>query len=268
METSLSKVNLIYFSATGNTKKIVKAIGRNLEWKRTVEHNLADEESDLFQHKIERDSLSIIGVPVYRGRVPLLVAEKLQKLQSDGSLAVPVVVYGNRHFDDALLELNDMVTGCGFKVMAAAAFIGEHSYSSEENPIAHQRPDKEDMEQCRSFAREIKIKIQESTSYKMLHRSRLPGNYPFKEHPAIPLLSPETLVDDCILCGICGEVCPADAITVSAEVLTKKEECIWCCACVKRCPTQARVFKNEWIDNFVEMLTTHCQARKEPACFF
>ncbi len=267
METIFSSINLIYFSATGTTRNIVKAIARNLATRSISEYNLSNEVNDLYLNTIPADSLTIIGVPVYRGRVPLMVAEKLQKLHSDGSPTVLVSVYGNRHFDDALLELHDITIGCGFKVIAAGVFIGEHSYSTDEHPIAHKRPDKEDLNQCARFAEEIKAKITTGQTFETLDRTKLPGNDPYKEHPAIPLLSPETIVDDCILCGICAEVCPTDAITVNKEVITDKGACIWCCACVKRCPTQARVFKNELIDGFVEMLSTHYKERKEPEWF-
>ena len=127
MKTILSKINLIYFSATGTTKSIVKALGRNLATGQVSEYNLSNQDKELYLDTIPADSLTVIGVPVYRGRVPLLVAEKLQKLHSDGSSAVLVSVYGNRHFDDALLELNDIAVGCGFKIFGAGAFIGEHS---------------------------------------------------------------------------------------------------------------------------------------------
>ena len=39
--------------------------------------------------------------------------------------AVLVVVYGNRAYDDALLELSDIATGAGFVPLAAGAFVGE-----------------------------------------------------------------------------------------------------------------------------------------------
>ena len=59
--------------------------------------------------------------------------------------AVAVVVYGNRDYDDALLELRDWCVAHGFVPVAGAAFIGEHSYSRPDRPIAGGRPDNPDL---------------------------------------------------------------------------------------------------------------------------
>jgi len=257
-------LNLLYFSATGNTKDIVKAIGQTIEADEIKEYNLANEEHDIYQTDITQNSLTIIGVPVYRGRVPIFIAEKLKRIKSNGSLAIVVCVYGNRHFDDTLLELNDIAVESGFKVIAASAFIGEHSYSTDTAPIAHNRPDKQDFDQCDNFAQKINTKLKNNSTFFTLERSTIPGNYPYKDHPYIPAISPETIVEDCILCGICSDICPTNAIAVNKEVITIKEKCIWCYACIKKCPTQARIFKNETIVNFVSFLTTNCKERKEP----
>ncbi len=53
-------------------------------------------------------------------------------------MAIAIVLYGNRNYDDALIELKDILELDGFKVVAGAAFIGEHSFS---NNLAKNRPD-------------------------------------------------------------------------------------------------------------------------------
>lgn len=59
--------------------------------------------------------------------------------------AIIVVVYGNWDYVDALIELRDIAVKMGFKPIAAAAFIGEHSFSTEDSPIAYGRPDISDL---------------------------------------------------------------------------------------------------------------------------
>jgi hypothetical protein len=66
-------------------------------------------------------------VPVYGGRVPEVALERLRALKGNGGPAIAVVVYGNRAYEDALLELHTELTANGYKVIAAAAFIAEHS---------------------------------------------------------------------------------------------------------------------------------------------
>jgi len=124
----------MYFSATGTTEKIVCKIGEeilgNINSKITI--NTIDftlPESRKNEILFNNEDVVIIGVPVYAGRVPNVLLKYLNSIKGNGALAIPVVVYGNRNYDDALIELNDILELNGFNVIAAGAFIGEHSFS-------------------------------------------------------------------------------------------------------------------------------------------
>lgn len=263
----ISNLHLIYFSATGTTKKVADAICRHLPAAETHEYNLADAQGCTVPSPLPQDSLTVIAVPVHRGRVPQLIVEKLQGLRSDGSPAVIVCVYGNRDYDDALLEMLDIATDSGFNVIGGGAFIGEHSYSTDAYPIARNRPDEEDLAQCQHFAQELNAKILDNPDYAHLCRIIVPGNAPYKAHPVVAPLSPETIAENCTLCGTCAEVCPSNAVTVDTIVTTDKDLCIWCCACVKSCPEQSRVFYDNRIEGFSKKLSVSCSERKEPEWF-
>lgn len=97
--------------------------------------------------------LCVIVTPVYGGRVPALALQRLQRLKGNGAPAILVVVYGNRDYEDALLELRDTAISLGFVPLTAGAFIGEHSYSTPELPIAAGRPDTDDLQQAREFGK-------------------------------------------------------------------------------------------------------------------
>jgi NAD-dependent dihydropyrimidine dehydrogenase PreA subunit len=43
----------------------------------------------------------------------------------------------------------------------------------------------------------------------------------------------------CTLCGVCVEICPADAITLNKTVAINLHACTGCGTCVERCPEQA-----------------------------
>jgi len=58
------------------------------------------------------------------GRVPALLMEWLQTIKAQKTPVVCVVVYGNKVYDDALLELKNIMTKCGCKPVACAAYIG------------------------------------------------------------------------------------------------------------------------------------------------
>ncbi|WP_372754754.1 EFR1 family ferrodoxin [Labilibaculum sp.] len=263
---NLSSVNLIYFSPTGTSKKIVKAIGQELSIQQINEFDITPLSfASSGNFKIENE-LSIIAIPVYGGRVPDLALEHLKKFEVKDTPVVLLAVYGNRHFDDALLELKDAVLEIGFTPFAAAAFIGEHSFSIESKPIAINRPDEADLLKAKQFAEELLLKIQdgEANGFQVCE---VPGNVPYKAKGKMPDIAPITEEEHCDLCGVCADVCPVDVIAVNDTVETNVESCIRCCACIKACPANARVFNNQLIDGIRERLFTNCSERREPEFF-
>ena len=116
-------------------------------------------EQDPNQLSRNKEELVLFGAPVYGGRIPPLAAKRLSRLKGNQTPAVVIVVYGNRAFEDALLELSDLVRARGFIPIAGAAFIGEHSFSTHDNPIAKARPDQADLKNAEIFGEKIKEKI-------------------------------------------------------------------------------------------------------------
>ncbi|MFO7813778.1 MAG: EFR1 family ferrodoxin [Pelovirga sp.] len=256
-------VNLIYFSPTKTTEKIVSQIAAGIA------------DADLQRYDLTRMSTdgpgrisagtTIIGVPVYAGRVPEIVLERLAQLQGDGLPAVLVVVYGNREFEDALRELTDVVTAKGFHVVAAATFVGEHSYSTAQQPIAAKRPDQTDLEHATAFGAAIRKKL--SAGKQPIPLTMIPGNVPYREGVVLGQIAPETIAEQCVLCGECASVCPTFAIRVTDQVLTQVAQCVMCCACVKSCPHDARVMSHPVVAERRTMLAENFRQRKEPQWF-
>ena len=260
---TINALNLIYYSPTGTTQKIVREISENIGLKLISENNIA--ENIIESIPIAKNCLTIIGLPVYGGRLPITAIETLEKIQSNQSPVVIVVVYGNRDYDDSLLELQEITNNCGFNIIAGAAFIGEHSFSLDDKPIAKNRPDKQDLEKCKNFAKLITKKLKHLNKLTTL---TIPGNYPYKERKQLPAtVHPETNHEQCDLCGICADVCPTNAISIQDLVITDGELCTLCCACVKYCPEDARTFDNPAINEIRERLILNCSIRKEPVFF-
>ena len=215
-------------------------------------------------HIVPAGELAVFAVPVYGGRVPPVVAQRLKTVKGKSTPAVLVTVYGNRAIEDALIELKDITTEQGFKAIAGASFIGEHSFSNESTPIAPGRPDKEDLEKAKKFGEQVKTKMESMT---MPVEVKVPGNKPYKErNPSSPRF-PDTTAESCTLCGACAEVCPTGAVTVTDKVETMKEKCTACSACVKACPTGVRVWTNEGIKKAAVWLHTEYSKRREPEFF-
>ncbi|WP_207784606.1 EFR1 family ferrodoxin [Marinifilum breve] len=259
----MSSINLIYFSPTHTSKKIAQSIGNELGVQVINEFDITKADFTSLESKRFDNELTLIALPVYKGRLPKEAIARLRMCEANKAPVILVVVYGNRDFDDALLELKDLSIELGFVPIAAAAFIGEHSYSSEDKPIAHNRPDGKDMMKAKEFANRIVEKIK-SADEKLVE---VPGNYPYKEVPNAAVMAPRTISENCSLCGICADVCPVKVIDIKESVVTNAEECIWCCACVKSCPEDARIFDTPFIGQIKEMLFKHCSERKEPDLF-
>ena len=71
--------------------------------------------------------MAVIAVPSYGGRVPGTAAGRLGAIRGNGARAVLVCVYGNRAYEDTLVELQDIAKQAGFRVTAAVAAVAEHS---------------------------------------------------------------------------------------------------------------------------------------------
>jgi len=223
--------------------------------------------SDTMSFKPIRGGLTIIGTPVYGGRVPKTFVERIRRIAAQNAPAVVVAVYGNRHFDDALVELNDLATKAGFNVIAGGAFIGEHSFTDNSTPIAKGRPDKSDVFTATDFGIRIKGKFESlcDVSDSVL---KLPGNVPYKDDMPDLEAAPITAEELCTQCGVCLEVCPTGAINSGDMTITDPKLCIQCCACVKVCQFEARTMEHPGILKKKEWILQNCQKRKEPAMYF
>lgn len=266
METK--QLKLIYFSATGTTQKILESIAKGIALEDVAHIDLTIPEAAQQTIPPFSDELVIIGAPVYGGRLPVDAINRFKGLKANKTLAVLVVVYGNRDFDDALLELNNLAMELGFNPVAGGAFIGEHSFATSDVPIANGRPDNLDIQKAIDFGAKIKDKIMAIQSPDIQMELGIPGRFPYEAAGARSIAaSPVTKEDTCTVCGTCASVCPTAAISINGGVVTKIELCIRCCACIKNCPTGARVMEDSTCKNIASWLNENCRTRKEPQIF-
>jgi len=251
----IKRVCTVYFSATGTTEKVVNALGKELAAGLGAQlsgycFNLpAAREKEL---NFTAEDLVVLGVPVYAGRVPnLLLPYVRDMIHGGGALAVPVVLYGNRNFDDGLMELRNVMRDNGFVPVSAAAIVGEHSFS---RTLGAGRPDQQDMALVAKLAEETVAKVKsftetpaEAVSVEGCDPIR-PYYTPRDRHgePIRDFLKakPMTDGDKCVKCGLCARLCPMGSID-PADVSNVMGKCIKCCACVKKCPTGAKYFDHE-----------------------
>jgi len=264
----IDSVRLVYFSPTETSRRVVQAIAEGTGYTPVNHLDLTPPSSAELQPKIPGNELVIIGAPVYGGRIPVDAVDRLQRLRANDTPAVMVAVYGNRAYEDALLELRDVAVETGFKPVAGGAFLGEHSYSVDEKPIAPGRPDADDIEAARRFGEKIREKVDGLSASVDFPPLVVPGNFPYKTRGERSNdVAPVTNEEICIKCGRCAEVCPKAAITVGETVETDPSLCIFCTACVKNCPTGARVWEHPRILRGREWLHANCSERREPETY-
>lgn len=260
-------VDLVYFSPTGTTKAVVSAIARGINQKSLKITDITKPDARKKPLELKNDHLLIIGVPVYMGRVPALLSECLGMIKGNNTPVVCVVVYGNRVYEDALLELSDILTERGFISVAGAAFIGEHSFSTKSTPIARNRPDEGDISDAEFFGRKIQEKLKAISSTEKISNLIIPGTHPYRGDSKLWITDFIEVSDACIQCGVCAEVCPLGAVSPDDSRTVDIENCITCCACIKKCPEKARSIKPGMVSEASNRLFTLYSQRKEPEYF-
>ena len=190
-----------------------------------------------------------------------------RRIRASDTPAVLVAVYGNRAYEDALLELRDLAVEDGFRPVAGGAFIGEHSFDTSDTPIAHGRPDDADLRIVALFGQTVRAKMMGIGAPGEIGPLHVPGDHPYKELGKGTRVSPITQETICILCGTCAEACPTGVVTVGDAVVTDADGCILCSACVKSCPTGARIWDGPRIAKVSLWLSKEHGQRKEPETF-
>jgi len=262
----IKKIWLISFSPTRTSKHVIDAIASGMGDIPCESLDLTYPES-VSKRQFAADELVIIGVPVYAGRVAPLAVERLGAMQGSNTPAVLVVTYGNREFEDALIELRDIAAKASFIPLAAGAFIGEHSFSAPEAPIAAGRPDALDLAAAEAFGAKICDKLAAVQDAQTADRPHVPGDIPYKEGMAPLPFTPAVIELQCTQCGACLPTCPTGAISLDSAIEIDSNLCIFCCACIKNCPEGAMIIAADPIKQKRQWLYENCAARKEPELF-
>lgn len=271
----ITRIIAVFYSATGNTEKAAlglagrmsKQLGASME-----SYDFTRPDSRAAIHTYAPSELVIFGTPVYAGRVPNKMLPYIQgHFRGEGALAIPIVTFGNRSFDDGLTELGNELERSGFHSVGAAALACSHVFSDK---IAPGRPDGADWERLGCFAEMAAEKITHLVSMPapIEVKGRNPvGPYytPLGEDgkPAVFLKAkPRTYEEICDHCGVCAQACPMGAIS-EEDPASVPGICIKCHACVLKCHAQAKYFDDPAFLSHVRMLERDFTRRAEPEFF-
>lgn len=241
----------IYFSPTGSTKAVVQYMGKQFGEAENI-----DLSREVAPRTLSAEDFCVIGVPSFGGRVPGIATQRLGQLRGDHTPAVILTTYGNRAYEDTLLELKGTLEGRGFVCIGAAAVVTQHSIMRE---YGQGRPNEEDFRAMAAFAEEIRGRLNNPQSV------TVPGNRPYREVRVAPMGI--TVSESCKRCGLCVESCPVQAIPADDPKVTDTAKCISCMRCVALCPAQARTCDSAKVMMLTEKLRPICSVYK-PSEFF
>lgn len=251
------KLYNIVFSPTGGTQKVAAALTDALGGEVT-RVDLTDSKQNFRTILLTQEDVAFISVPSYGGRVPAVAVERLTMLSGQGARAVLVCVYGNRAYEDTLVELEDAAKRAGFRVIAAVAAVAEHSIARQ---FAAGRPDAQDVKQLSDFARQIQAKLSAGDSTE----PSIPGNRPYKKAGGTGIVPMPTKA--CTKCGLCAAECPVQAIDKENPKKVDKKACISCMRCISVCPQSARKVNPIMLSAASLMLKKVCSERKDCELF-
>lgn len=253
----------VFFSPSGTTKRISDRLFRNFEGGVTSMDLLLHHQT--IEKCFERDEFVVVCLPVFSGRIPVVCEASLKKLKGENTPLVAIAVYGNRHYDAAVLEINDLLTKNGFIVIGAGAFPAQHSIFPK---TATGRPDSRDFEKIDEFSKlciEKLLQLESNCDKCNTEESinlELPGTRPYKERGTMPYKP--IVKENCNFCGECARVCPVGAINPFSPSITQNERCISCTACIAACPVGARSFAGEDYEKSAADFEQRCAKRREP----
>lgn len=242
----------IVFSPTGGTEKVAHIVGGRWS-KDAVKIDLSDANADFSNCGITKGDMVLIAMPSFGGLAPAVAIERLKQIKGDGAKCTLICVYGNRDYEDTLVQMEDAAKECGFQVIAAIAAVAEHSIMPQ---YASGRPDTSDHRQLAEFADRI-MDMDGS-------KPAIPGNRPYKNAGGVSLVPKADKA--CVKCGLCAQQCPVQAID-PGSLEADSHRCISCMRCVKRCPKQARKVNGAMVSMAALALKKACSGRKENQLF-
>ena len=248
----------LVFSPTGGTRKAADALCAGFSMP-VHSIDLSDVKFDFSSLRFAPQDVCVFSVPSFGGRVPAPAAQRMAAVQGGGALAVLLVAYGNRAFDDTLMEMKDLTEKAGFRCAAAVAAVTEHSIA---RCYAAGRPDEADAQELTRYGSRIFAAIQGNALPAELH---VPGNRPYRAFGGVGMIPMPN--DTCTGCGTCAALCPTGAISAQDPSKVNPDLCISCMRCVAVCPTHGRQAEPEKVAATEQKLAKLCSDRKTNELF-
>lgn len=249
--------NAVFFSPNENTKRLLRFAGKGAPQRITNYDFTIYKDKDM-SAEFGPEDLVLLGTPTFYGRVPTDAADRFKNFKGDKTPAILVVTYGNRAYEDALVELYDLAKEQGFVPIAAIVAVGKHSILRD---VADGRPTFDERYEAEDFVAKIVEKLEAAGDISEVELKEVPGNRPYRDYgqrAVNPYVN-----EKCIMCAHCAANCPVFAIPMDKPNTTDYDICIGCMRCVAVCPHFARYIKEEETEPLREKIKDQLTSEKK-----
>ncbi len=275
----MNNILLVYFSPTGTTERVLKAIAEGFSAKSSAEVTEIDITVKKFgqtaetvvqtvNEAVSQADIVFFGAPVHEDKLPHMYLEMAEGFLSETAKpCVNVAVYGNVSAGNVQTRMKEMFKERGFITVASGTFIGEHSFAHEGLEIASGRPDEKDLAIAHEFGEKIYETVSSGISEISLPEEELPLMSRMLPDGSAARFTkiPEVDKNLCTSCGMCVYKCPPGAIDRSSYEIDA-DKCIRCFACVRVCGVNARKISLRNASLVRKFFNTKGGKRKEPSC--
>lgn len=226
-------MTICYFTASGNCLYVARKIGGTLL---SIPQLMRQEKID-----IEDDAVGVV-CPCYNAEMPMMVRDFMRKAHIRTNYFFFIYTYG-AGFGEAYAHAKLAAEEAGLTLSYVNAikmvdnFLPYFDMQEQIDTLPKKDVEGQLDTVCADIAsrKTATVKITAITKAQMaMYRKRLADDW-LKKDTALSY----TVNDDCIRCGICAKVCPANNITVTEDGVQFSDHCEVCYACLHNCPQHA-----------------------------
>ncbi len=248
-------VIIVYFSATGNTKKIADTIQKKLE-----ALNVIATQYDITSYQNRNRKLSfaqydaiIFGFPIYSLRAPRVCREWLKQQSGEGKRCSVFFSYGGFEKEPAHYYMKELLENCNFKIVSTAEFLGAHTFNYSGWKAVEGRPNQSDLRIAEEYTVKTlqRFKDNDFKTISDFEKAKFtPEQLDKAEKYRFHLIKqlPTRGGRECSLCMLCEKLCPTASMNAIKDTVDTKS-CIACFRCIANCPEgvlHTNDITNEW----------------------